>query len=61
MENKSEMLMLDGVGAFCTDCGDQRVFAPVDEAGEFCCTTCDAAVFLLEVLPSTRTPDRRVA
>ena len=61
MENKSEMLMLGGVVAFCADCGDQRIFAPVEDACEFCCTTCDAAVFLLEVLENTGTPHRRVA
>jgi len=61
MKNQSQMLMLDGVVAICADCGDQRIFAPVEDAGEFCCTTCDAAVFLLEVLENTGTPHRRVA
>lgn len=61
MENRSEILMLDGVVAFCADCGDQRIFTPVEVAGEFCCTTCDAAVFLLEVLQNTGSVHRRVA
>jgi len=71
MENKSEMLMLGGVMAFCADCDDQRIFAPVEDGadaagwgrdnGEFCCTTCDAAVFLLEVLDNTGTSRRRAA
>ncbi len=43
--------MLSGVAALCADCGDERIFVPVDDdpstPGEFCCTSCDAAVFLL--------------
>ncbi|MGH3329693.1 MAG: hypothetical protein ACRDPJ_05150 [Nocardioidaceae bacterium] len=66
MENKSDLLMLSGVMAFCDDCGDDRIFVAVEDgcdhdACEFCCTTCDAAVFLLEVLENTGTAHRRVA
>jgi hypothetical protein len=44
--------MLTAVTATCSDCGDRRIFLPVDETGgEFCCTSCDAAVFLLLHLP----------
>ena len=49
---RAELLMLTAVTATCTDCGDDRIFLPVDDAGssdEFCCTSCDAAVFLLGV------------
>jgi hypothetical protein len=48
----SDVLMLHAVTAACADCGDERVFLPVDAsgAGGFCCTTCDAAVFLVGVL-----------
>ena len=58
--------MLSGVVAFCVDCGEEQIFVPVagswDDGGcEFCCTTCDAAVFLLEVIDNTGTPHRRVA
>jgi hypothetical protein len=46
--------MLSGVTATCADCGDERVFVPADEAGTgpgtYCCTSCDAAVFLLAVV-----------
>jgi hypothetical protein len=48
----SDLLMLHAVSAVCADCGDERVFVPTDERaetagpGEFCCTSCDAAVFL---------------
>jgi hypothetical protein len=49
--------MLSGVTAHCVDCGGERIFMPVEDcdlAGcEFCCTSCDAAVFLLEVLDNT--------
>jgi hypothetical protein len=66
MENMSDRLMLGGVVAFCTDCGDDGLFVPVEEGCatdgcEFCCTRCDAAVFLLEVLENTGTPHHRVA
>jgi hypothetical protein len=48
MENASELLMLRGVWAHCADCASEMVFLPIAD-GEFCCTGCDAAVFLLEV------------
>jgi hypothetical protein len=44
-----ELLMLAAVTATCRDCGDERIFLPVEDSstgGEFCCTSCDAAVFL---------------
>jgi hypothetical protein len=54
MENKSDLLMLSGTMAQCPDCGDTTLFVPVDEGCdvvgcEFCCTTCDAAVYLLDL------------
>lgn len=66
MDNGSETLMLSGVISMCVDCGGERIFVPTDEGGdlggdEFCCTSCDSAVFLLQVLENTRTPHRRVA
>jgi hypothetical protein len=46
----SELLMLHGVSAVCADCGDERIFVPVDDpahgASAYCCTGCDAAFFL---------------
>ncbi|HEX6514891.1 MAG TPA: hypothetical protein VF049_04920 [Nocardioidaceae bacterium] len=53
MENASDILMLDGVVALCADCGVDCIFVPVDDGYEFCCTSCDAAVFLLEVIDNT--------
>jgi hypothetical protein len=58
MENKSDILMLSGVVALCADCGDERIFVPVDDGCdfdgcEFCCTSCDAAVFLMQFPEST--------
>ncbi|HEX6247185.1 MAG TPA: hypothetical protein VFZ64_04890 [Nocardioidaceae bacterium] len=66
MENESEKLMLAGVVAFCEECGDEGLFVPVEDgcavdACEYCCTRCDAAVFLLEVLDNTGVPHRAVA
>jgi hypothetical protein len=66
MENSSEMLMLSGTVAFCADCGDEGLFVPVEggcdfDGCEFCCTRCDAAVFLLAVLENTGVAHRDVA
>ena len=63
-ERADELLMLTAVTATCRDCGDERIFLPVEDAsgaGEFCCTSCDAAVFLLVAGPSARRPRSRVA
>jgi hypothetical protein len=61
----SDLLMLSGVTAACADCGDETVFVPVDDLtvpGQFCCTSCDAAVFLLAVGdPALRRDASRVA
>ena len=54
--------MLAAVTASCRDCGDERIFLPVEDAsadGEFCCSSCDAAVFLLPGVTSRRS--RRTA
>ena len=58
--------MLTGVVAFCAECGDEGLFVAVEEGCavdgcEWCCTRCDAAVFLLEVLDNTGRPHRAVA
>jgi hypothetical protein len=47
----SEVLMLHGTVARCPDCGDERVLVPTDGVDGFCCTSCDAAVFVLDVTP----------
>ena len=64
-EKMSQLLMLSGVAATCADCGDERLFVPVDDdapVGEYCCTTCDAAVFLVWVVdPAWREAAGRVA
>ena len=41
------MLMLRGTVGWCPDCGDERVLLPTDGHDDFCCTSCDAAVFVL--------------
>jgi hypothetical protein len=58
MKNSSEKLMLAGVVAHCAECGDEGLFLPVEDgctvdACEHCCTRCDAAVFLFEVVDNT--------
>lgn len=66
MENRSDILMLSGVARLCADCGAEAIFVPVEEGCdhdgcEFCCTACDAAVFLMPVLENTGRPVARVA
>ncbi|MDX6302759.1 MAG: hypothetical protein QOF53_3973 [Nocardioidaceae bacterium] len=65
VESRADRLMLTGVSAPCTDCGDERILVPVDHfgsEGEFCCTSCDAAVFLVAVPgPARRRRATRVA
>jgi uncharacterized protein (DUF983 family) len=58
MENKSDLLMVSGTTARCPDCGETTLFVPVDEGCdfvgcEFCCTACDAAVYLLDLSESS--------
>ncbi|CAA9356865.1 MAG: hypothetical protein AVDCRST_MAG72-1866 [uncultured Nocardioidaceae bacterium] len=60
MDDRSDFLMLRAVAALCPDCTDERVFVPVD-SDSYCCTTCDAAVLLLDVVESAGRPARRVA
>jgi hypothetical protein len=64
MEPRADhLLMLSGVSARCADCGDECVFVPVDaQAHEWCCTSCDAAVFMLPAVdPVLRRHASRVA
>lgn len=51
----SEVLMLHGTVARCPDCGDDRVLVPTDGPDGFCCTSCDAAVFVLHAAPGAGT------
>jgi hypothetical protein len=63
-ERTDELLMLSAVTATCTDCGGERIFLPVGDAcaaGEFCCTSCDAAVFLMLRVGAVPGADRRIA
>jgi hypothetical protein len=66
MRDDSEVLMLTGTLAYCADCGDRTLFVPVEDGCgsdgcEFCCTACDAAMFLLDVLRNTVSGRRSVA
>jgi hypothetical protein len=47
MENQADKLMLSSTVGRCPDCDDERILIAVAE-GEFCCTTCDGAVFVLD-------------
>ena len=47
MENQADKLMLSSVTGRCPDCGDERILIAVADT-EFCCTTCDGAVFVID-------------
>jgi hypothetical protein len=49
MDSLADVLLLHAVQAWCEDCGGERLLLPVDDEGHpgLCCSTCDAAVFLL--------------
>jgi hypothetical protein len=62
MGDPSDVLMLHGVVAVCADCGEERVFVPTaGDLSEYCCTSCDAAVFLLAAVQATGRARCRVA
>ncbi len=51
METRPDLLMLEAVVGPCGDCGDERIFVPLEvdrghHDGEFCCTACGAAVLI---------------
>jgi hypothetical protein len=46
MADIADLLMLSGVARTCPDCHDERIFVPIDAAGEFCCTICGAALLI---------------
>ena len=53
MENLQDALLLDAVQAWCDECQGERILVPApDEAGVggYCCTVCDAAVFVMWTL-----------
>jgi len=52
------VLMLHGTVARCPDCADECVLLPTDGFDGFCCTSCDAAVFVLAVAPRPALTDR---
>ena len=54
--------MRGGIRGFCPDCADDRILLPVDDAAyEFCCTGCDAAVLLLDMVCTQVDTLRRTA
>jgi hypothetical protein len=62
MSDPSDVLMLHGVLASCADCGEERVFVPTaGDLSEYCCTACDAAVFLLTAVQQVDPARSRVA
>jgi hypothetical protein len=54
MEHEPDHDLMHGVVALCADCDSEQILVPVGRSGGFCCTLCDAAVFLSEAVCSTR-------
>ena len=42
--------MRTGTTAWCPDCADERILVAVEDGLDYCCTDCDAAVLLLDVV-----------
>ena len=42
--------MRTGVVGWCPDCADERILVTVEDGPDHCCTDCDAAVVLIDVL-----------
>jgi hypothetical protein len=60
LEERAERLMLGQALGRCPDCGDERILLVVEE-GEYCCTSCDAAVFVLDAMGANRLVERRAS
>jgi hypothetical protein len=53
MEKIADVLLLDAVQAWCEECGAEQLLVPAEDdhvAGGLCCTVCDAAVFVVQVV-----------
>ena len=51
-----------GTQGYCPDCADDRILLPADEDGfELCCTDCDAAVLLIDVVCAPAESVRRAS
>lgn len=50
METTADLMLVTGVLARCGDCAGEQILMPADDTGEYCCTVCDAAVLLWDVV-----------
>jgi uncharacterized protein (DUF983 family) len=48
MAEIADLLMLSGMVRLCPDCGDERIFVPIDTPDDaaMCCTMCGAALLV---------------
>jgi ribosomal protein S27E len=60
LEDPAERLMLGQTLGICPDCGDERILLAVAET-EYCCTTCDGAVFVLDGIGAAALVMRRAS
>ena len=60
LEERAERLMLGQTLGICPDCGDERILLVVAES-EYCCTSCDSAVFVLDGISSAALVARRAS
>jgi hypothetical protein len=48
-DRSDQVLMIGGITGPCPDCAGERLLVPIGGAGaEFCCTDCDAAVWVFD-------------
>ncbi len=53
--------MRTGTTGWCPDCVDERILVAVEDGPDYCCTDCDAAVLLLDLVESPVLPPLRLS
>jgi hypothetical protein len=56
-----ELLMRTGRTGWCPDCADERILVAVEDGPDYCCTDCDAAVLLLDLVEATGVQELRLS
>jgi len=65
MDERVELLLLEGVARPCPDCAEERLFVPAEadrpHIAEYCCTWCGAGLLIDPEIAAGRTSGRQVA
>jgi hypothetical protein len=56
-----ELLMRTGRTGWCPDCADERILVAVEDGPDYCCTDCDAAVLVLDLVEATAVQELRLS